>query len=76
MSYFAPEKQAEMNRQRILEEVEEINLQNEATRGKNIMSKILASLGVWMVARGEKLHLKNSTPQVQYSNLNKRAIQR
>ena len=76
MSYFAPEKQAEMNRQRILEEVEEINLQNEAMRGRNAMSKILALLGMWMVARGEKLHLKNSPPQVQYSNLNKRAIQR
>ena len=76
MSYFDPEKQAELNRQRILEEVEEINLQNEATRGRNATSKILALIGMWMVARGEKLRLKNSTPQMQYSNLNKRAIQR
>ena len=76
MSYFAPEKQAELNRQQILKEVEEINLQNEATRGRNIMSKILASLGVWMVVRGEKLRQKNSLSQVQYSNLNKRVIQR
>lgn len=76
MSYFAPEKQAELNRQQILKEVEEINLQNEAMRGRNVISKILALLGAWMVARGEKLHQRNSTPQTRYSELNKRTAHR
>lgn len=76
MTYFNPEKQAELNRQRILEEVEEIHLENEAVQGKNAVSKALATLGMWMVAGGEKLRQKNAAPQAQYSRLNKRAAHR
>lgn len=76
MTYLDPEKLAELNHQRIFMEIEEIRLQDEALRGKNTLSKVLASLGVWMVARGEKLRQKNSTPQVHYSELNKRIAHR
>jgi hypothetical protein len=76
MTYFNPEKQAELNRQRILEEVEEIHLETEAVQGKNVVRKALATLGVWMVARGETLRRKNAAPQVHYSRLNKRAAHR
>jgi hypothetical protein len=74
MSYFDPERQAELHRQRILEEMEEIHLQDEALRGKNTMSRALAVLGAWMVARGERLRQNNS--RAHYTELNKKIAHR
>lgn len=76
MTYFDPETQPELNRQRIKEELRTIHLQNRATRGKNLLSRALASLGAWMVARGENLRRKNSAPQVRYAELNKKTAHR
>ncbi len=76
MSYFDPETQSELNRQRINEEMQIIHLQHKATRGKNILNRILAFLGVWMVARGEMLRRKNSAPQARYAELNKKTAHR
>lgn len=47
--------QAELNRQRIIEEMKAIRLEEEASNGQNLLSKNLAALGKWMVSRGEKL---------------------
>lgn len=76
MTYFDPETQSEVNRQRLDEELRTIHLQNKATRGKNLFSRGLASLGVWMVARGEALRRKNSAPQARYAELNKKTAHR
>lgn len=76
MSYFDPETQPELNRQRIHEEMQMIHLQNKAMRGKNILNRILAFLGAWMVARGEILRRKNSVPQARYAELNKKIAHR
>lgn len=71
-----PETQAQLNRQRINEEMQTIHLQNKATRGKNIFSKGLAFLGTWMISKGELLRKKNSTPQSYSTELNKRTAHR
>ena len=76
MTYFDPETQAEVHRQQIREEMESIHLQNKAMRGKNLFSRGLAVLGSWMVARGEKLRVKNSTPQTYYTELHKKPAHR
>lgn len=76
MPYLDPETQAELNRQRMTEEIQSIRLQNKALSGKGIVSVMLALLGAWMVARGEKLHQRNSAPQTRYSELNKRTAHR
>ena len=76
MTYFDPEIHPEINRERIHEEIQSIRLQNQATRGKNILSKGLASFGAWMVAHGEALRKKNAAPQVRYAELNKKTAHR
>ena len=76
MSYFEPERQAELHRQRILMEAQEIHLQNEALSEDNAASKVLTRLGEWMVSRGERLRRKNSTSHVYYTELNKKIIHR
>ena len=76
MSYFDPEIQSDLNRQRINEEMQIIHLQHKATRGKNILSRSLASLGAWMVARGEMLRRKNAAPQAHYAELNRKTAHR
>jgi hypothetical protein len=76
MTYFDPETQSEVNRQRIREEMQTIHLQNKASRGKNLLSRGLALLGAWMVARGEKLRRKNAAPQARYAELNKKTAHR
>jgi hypothetical protein len=76
MTYFDPETQPELNRQRIHEEMQSIHLQNKATRGKNVLNRVLAFLGAWMVARGETLRRKNSAPQARYAELNKKTAHR
>jgi hypothetical protein len=76
MNSFDPEKQAELHRQRILEEVQQIHLENEAIKGKNTLSRVLARVGAWMMARGEKMLQKNSTPQMLYSQGHKKIAHR
>lgn len=76
MNYFDPEIQSELNRKRIHEEMQAIHLQNKVVRGKTILHKGLALLGAWMVARGEKLRVKNSESQTYYSELNKKTAHR
>ncbi len=76
MSYFDPETQSELNRERIHEEMQTIHLQNKVVREKNILNRCLALLGGWMVARGEKLRMKNSAPQTYYTELNKKTAPR
>ncbi len=76
MAHFDPEIQSELNRQRMIEEIKSIHLENKALRGKNALSRALTLFGEWMVARGEKLRQKNSTPQTSYSELNKRIAHR
>ena len=76
MTYFDPEIQSEINRERMREEIQSIRLQNKATRGKNILSKGLAFFGAWMVARGEALRKNNAAPQVRYAELNKKTAHR
>jgi hypothetical protein len=76
MAYFDPEIQLEVNRQRLDEELRTIHLQNKATEGKSLFSRGLASLGAWMVARGETLRRKNTAPQARYAELNKKTAHR
>ena len=73
MSFLPPEMQAELRRQRILEEVAAIRLEEEAINGKTLPQRVLAALGEWMVARGEKLREKHSMKQMDYSELGKKA---
>jgi hypothetical protein len=51
-----PEIESELNRRRIMEEMEAIRLEEEAVKGKTVLDKNLALLGAWMVSTGEKLH--------------------
>lgn len=76
MTYFDPESQAEVHRRQICEEMQTIHLQNKATHGRNLFSRGLALLGSWMIARGEKLRVKNSMPQAYYTELHKKPAHR
>ncbi len=72
MNNLSPEIMAEINRRRIKEEMDAIRLEEEAVKGKNLLSKRLAALGGWMVSRGEKLRKRHSSGQADYSELTKR----
>lgn len=63
---------SEINRLRIKEEMYAIRLEEEAIKGRNLLGKNLASLGEWMVARGEKLRQRHSVKQTNYSELTKK----
>ena len=76
MSYFDPETQADLNCQRINEEMQTIHLQNKAARGRNILNRGLVLLGAWMVARGETIRRKNAAPQAGYAELNRKTAHR
>ena len=73
MSFLPPEMQAELRRQRIIEEVAAIHLEEEAIKGKTLRERALAALGEWMVARGAKLHEQHSIQPMDYSELGKKA---
>jgi hypothetical protein len=72
MNNLSPEMISEMNRRRIKEEIDAIRLEEEASKGKHLLSKKLAALGGWMVSRGEKLRERHSTMQADYSELTKK----
>lgn len=72
MNNLSPETISEMNRRRIKEEMDAIRLEEEAIKGRNLLSKNLAALGEWMVARGEKLRKRHSAKQTNYSELTKK----
>ena len=72
MNNLSPEMISEINRRRIKEEIDAIRLEEEAIQGRNLLSKNLATLGEWMVARGEKLRKRHSAQQTNYSELTKK----
>jgi hypothetical protein len=72
MNNLSPETISEINRRRIVEEMDAIRLEEEAIKGKNLLSKNLAALGEWMVARGEKLRKRHSAQHTNYSELTKK----
>ena len=72
MNNLSPEMISEINRRRIKEEIDAIRLEEEAIKGRNVLSKNLAALGEWMVARGEKLRKRHSAKQINYSELTKK----
>ena len=72
MNNLTPEIISEMNRRRIKEEMAAIRLEEEAIKGRNLLSKNLAALGEWMVARGERLRKRHSEKQTDYSELTKK----
>jgi hypothetical protein len=50
-----PEIESELRRKSIMEEMDSIRLEKEATKGKTLLDKNLALLGNLMVSAGEKL---------------------
>ena len=72
MNNLSPETISEINRRRIKEEIDAIRLEEEAVKGRNLLSKNLAALGEWMVARGEKLRKRHSAKQTNYSEFTKK----
>lgn len=58
-----PEIESEFNRKRILQEVESIRLEKEATQGYTLLDKNLALLGKWMIASGERLRRRHQALQ-------------
>lgn len=71
MSRF-PEIESELNRKRILAEVDAIHLEEEAVKGKTLLDKSLSQLGKWMIAGGEKLrkqhHSLQESPAAKLAN--------
>lgn len=72
MNHISPETISEINRRRIAEEMDAIRLEQEASKGRGLLSKKLAALGGWMVKRGEKLRERHSTQQTDYSELTRK----
>lgn len=58
-----PEVESELNRKRIMAEMDAIRLEEEATKGKTLLDKNLALLGRLMIAGGEKLRNRNRSSQ-------------
>jgi hypothetical protein len=62
-----PEIQSEINRKRIIEEMDTIRLEEEAVKGNTLLDKGLALLGKWMVSSGEKLRNRQHSSQEERS---------
>lgn len=58
-----PEIESELNRKRIVHEVESIRLEEEAVKGKTLLDKTLSLLGRLMIAGGEKLRNRHRSLQ-------------
>jgi hypothetical protein len=58
-----PEVESEMNRKRIIEEMDAIRLEEEAVKGKSMLDKNLALLGSLMISTGEKLRRRYHSSQ-------------
>jgi len=67
-----PEIESELRRKSIMEEMDSIRLEKEATKGKTLLDKNLALLGNLMVSAGEKLrrryHSSQDTSSVKLVN--------
>jgi hypothetical protein len=72
MNGLPPETIVELNRRRIQEEMAAIRLEEEAVKGQNFLSKNLAALGAWMVARGQSLQRRHSPTRPISSEFTKR----
>jgi len=72
MNNLPPEMIAEINRRRIKEEMDSIRLEEEAAKGRDLLSRRLAALGSWMVTCGEKLRKRHSAVQHGYSEFTKK----
>lgn len=62
MDNLFSEINAELKRQRIIEEMNGIRLEEEAVKGEHPLSGNLVSLGEWLIALGEKLRKPHSYP--------------
>jgi hypothetical protein len=62
-----PEVESELNRKRIMAEMDAIRLEEEATKGKTLLDKNLALLGNLMVSAGEKLACRYHSSQKVHS---------
>ena len=58
-----PEIEAELNRKRIIEEMDIIRLEEEAIKGQTLFDKNLALLGSLMVSVGERLRRRYHSSQ-------------
>jgi hypothetical protein len=58
-----PEVESELNRKRIIAEVDALRLEEEAVKGKTLLDKNLALLGNLMVSAGEKLRRRYRSSQ-------------
>ena len=68
-----PELMSELNRERIIDEMKAIRLENEVNIDSNWLSHILLLIGDWLIASGEMLHRQTAssapdTNQVQLLN--------
>jgi len=67
-----PEVESELNRKKIMAEMDAIRLEEEAVKGKTLLNKSLAQLGKWMIASGEKLrkqyHPSQESPAAKLAN--------
>jgi hypothetical protein len=58
-----PEIESELNRKKIMAEMDAIRLEEEATKGKTLLDKNLALLGRLMIVGGEKLRSRYHSAQ-------------
>ena len=58
-----PEIESELNRKRIVEEMESIRLEEEVLQGRTLLNQGLALLGNLMVSVGEKLRSRYHSSQ-------------
>ena len=69
MNNLFPEKISELNRKKVQDEMAAIRLEEEAASGQpKWLDKNLATLGNWMVDRGEKLRKRSAASMERSSN--------
>jgi hypothetical protein len=64
MNTFLTESISELNRQRIIDEMEAIRMESEATGDQNWISRSLFVIGNWMIVSGEKLRLQYTASRI------------
>ena len=72
MNYFQDEYTAEYNRQRILDEVKQINLEKVALKSRvyrpGLFERTMFNFANWMVSTGKHLRKRYEIPSVDCSN--------
>ena len=72
MNYFQDEYTAEYNRQRILDEVKQINLEKLALKSRvyhpGLFERTMFNFANWMVSTGKQLRKRYEIPSVDCSN--------